>query len=111
MKEECIKRELDISKVNVSDDYIKLLLADDKSPPDWGKIYCRVLYHTGMGYEEIERRTIPQIDAILKGAGENLSIKLGIPFSPTLSTEEIPQEIDNDTKLAQVDQFLKMFNK
>lgn len=70
---------------------IKLLKDDDKKPPDWGKIYSRVLYHTGMHYEEIERRTVPQITAILDGAGENISIKLGLPTgdsqSPTTANE------------------------
>lgn len=32
-----------------------------------------------MAYEEIARRTIPQIMAILDGACENISIKLGLP--------------------------------
>lgn len=48
-------------------------------PPNWGKIYARVLYHTGMGYEEIGRRTIPQIMAILDGAEENIAIKMSMP--------------------------------
>lgn len=109
---ECNLRKLDISKANVADDYIKLLFKDDNPPTDWGNVYCRVLYHTGMGYEEVERRTIPQIEAILKGAGENISIKYGIPFTSSMSNDNgTPKEVDNDTKLAQVDQFLKMFNK
>lgn len=56
-----------------------LLAEDDSKPTDWGKIYSRVLYHTGMAYEEISRRTIPQVMAILDGAEENISIKLGLP--------------------------------
>lgn len=58
---------------------ITLLVADDKKPPDWGQIYARILFHTGMTYEEVGRRTVPQIQAILDGAGENISIKMGIP--------------------------------
>jgi hypothetical protein len=32
-----------------------------------------------MHYEEIGRRTLPQIKAILDEAGENISIKVGMP--------------------------------
>lgn len=106
MKSECFKRKIDTSKATTADDYINLLLDDDK--PDWGRIYCRVLYHTGMSYEEIERRTIPQIMAILEGAGENIPINMGLPSFSTPKEEEAPQ--DNETRLAQVDQYLRAFN-
>lgn len=112
MRKECIKRKLDISKANIANDYIKLLFIGDNPPPDWGVIYCRVLYHTGMDYEEIERRTILQINAILEGAGENLSIKLGVPYFPTPSaSEESAQEVDNETRLSQIKQIEQMFNR
>ncbi len=110
LKNECVKRKLDITDANTSDDYIKLLLNDDNSTPDWGRIYCRVLYHTGIGYEEISRRTIPQIMAILEGAGENIST-MGLPFYSASQVEETPQEVDNETKLSQVDQIERMFNR
>ena len=55
-----------------------ILIKDDRKPADWAKIYARLLYHTGMHYEEISRRTIPQIEALLDEAGENISIKVGM---------------------------------
>ena len=54
------------------EELIILLLEQQKDPPDWEKIYSRILYHTGMAYEEIGNRTIPQILAILDEADENL---------------------------------------
>lgn len=51
-----------------------------------------------MSYEEISRRTIPQIMAILDGAEENISIKMGIPnifggdYTQTAIKEESTQE-------------------
>ena len=104
----CTKKDIDISQAVTADDYINLLL--DNSQPDWGKVYCRVLYHTSLGYEEIEERTIPQIMAILEGAGENISIHMGLPFSSGFTAEEVPQEVSNETRLAQIDQYMKMFN-
>lgn len=95
LKNECVKRELAFSDDVDIEQLIELLKDDDKKPPDWGKIYSRVLYHTGIHYEEIARRTIPQIMAILDGAGENISIKLGLPTgdsqSPTPQTDEPPK--------------------
>jgi len=82
-------------------------------PPDWGKIYSRILYHTGMNYEEIARRTIPQIMAILDGAGENIPINMGIPGlgMGTTQNESIP-DIDKSKppKLSQFANFAGMFN-
>jgi len=79
LKNECIKRKLDFFDDATIEQLTKLLKDDDNKPPDWGKIYSRVLYHTGMCYEEIANRTIPQILAILGGAEENISIKMGMP--------------------------------
>lgn len=79
LKTECTKRKLEFSDSETSETLINILVKDDNKPPNWGKIYARVLYHTGMNYEEIERRTIPQIMAILDGAEENISIKMGLP--------------------------------
>lgn len=79
LKTECTKRKLEFSDTDTIDNLVDILVKDDNKPPDWGKIYARVLYHTGMNYEEIARRTIPQIMAILDGAEENISIKMGLP--------------------------------
>lgn len=76
---ECTKRKLEFSDSDTVETLIDVLVKDDNKPPNWGKIYARVLYHTGMCYEEIGRRTIPQIMAILDGAEENISLKMGLP--------------------------------
>lgn len=51
----------------------------EKQKPNWGKIYAQLICHTNLSYEEIERRTIPQIEAILSELPENISIKIGMP--------------------------------
>jgi len=53
--------------------------ADKHPPTNWGKIYAQLICHTNLGYEEIERRTIPQIEAILSELPENIAIKIGMP--------------------------------
>jgi hypothetical protein len=104
LKNECIKRKLAFSFDMDVEQLIKLLKDDDNKPPDWGKIYSRVLYHTGMHYEEIARRTIPQITAILDGAGENISIKLGLPMgdsqSPTTPQTDEPPKVSQFAAMA-----------
>lgn len=79
LKNECQKRKIKFGEGSNIGDLTALLIKNDSSLTDWGLVYGRVLYHTGMGYEEISRRTIPQILAILDGAEENIPIKLGIP--------------------------------
>lgn len=90
---------------------ISLLIKDDNKPPDWGKIYSRVLYHTGMAYEEIARRTIPQIMAILDGAEENISIKMGLPnILGTSTLSPTPQNNGEPPKVSQFAAIANMFN-
>lgn len=67
-----------------------------------------------MTYEEIARRTIPQIMAILDGAEENISIKMGLPnifgsstLSPTVNNEA---KVDSPPKLSQFMNFANAFN-
>lgn len=114
IKSECKKRKLKINESDTKDDLISLLIKDDNKSPDWGKIYSRVLYHTGMGYEEMARRTIPQIMAILDGAEENIPIKMGVPNifgSPTLSaTSTNEPKTDSPPKLSQFMSFANAFN-
>lgn len=107
LKNECVKRKLAFSDDVDIEQLIKLLKDDDNKPPDWGKIYSRVLYHTGIHYEEIERRTVPQIMAILDGAGENISIKLGLPTSDSQSPTT-PQ--DEPPKISQFAAMANMFS-
>lgn len=53
---------------------------EESDPPDWGEVFTCLLCHTNMRYEEIPRRTIPQIEAILGRLGKHMSLKLGIPW-------------------------------
>lgn len=67
-----------------------------------------------MNYEEIGNRTIPQIEAILDGAKENISLKMGIPnmfggTSPLPSST--PQRADKPPKLSQFMSFANAFNE
>lgn len=83
---------------------------DGAEKPNWGKIYARLLYHTGMGYEEIERRTIPQIIALLDEAGENIAIKIGMPsiFGGALDKPSHPP--DKPPKLSEFMAFASAFD-
>lgn len=79
---------------------------ESSPPPNWGEIYSRVLYHTGMAYEEIARRTIPQIMAILDGAEENISIKMGMPN--IFGTSDVPTTTISNGKPPALNQFMSM---
>lgn len=101
LKAECTKRNLQFNESDTMDNLISILIMDDNKPSDWGQIYSRVLYHTGMNYEEIARRTLPQIVAILDGAEENISIKMGMPnmfgtppLSPTTQEESSQEDVE-----------------
>ena len=78
LKSECAKRKLIFNETDDKDALTTLLFKDDHKPPCWGKIYARLLFHTGMGYEEVAKRTIPQIEAILAESEENIAIKMGM---------------------------------
>lgn len=111
LKTECIKRKLNHNELDTKDSLITFLIKDDNKPPDWGKIYSRVLYHTGMAYEEIARRTIPQIMAILDGAEENISIKMGLPnMFGTSTLSSTPQNNGEPPKVSQFAAIANMFN-
>ena len=87
--------------------------AEKTPPPDWGKIYARLLYHTGMRYDEIADRTIPQIMAILDEAGENIGLKIGIPgiFGGALDTiPSSPTPPDKPPKLSEFMAFASAFD-
>lgn len=113
---ECEKRKIKTQETDTKDHLIELLIKADNKPPDWGKIYARVLYHTGMGYEEIARRTIPQLMAILDGAEENIRIKvgmpniLGLPSSGQGQSENEVQKPDKPPTLSQFANFAGLFN-
>lgn len=81
--------------------------AENSPPTDWAIIYARLLFHTGMHYEEIGRRTLPQINALLEQAGENISIKIGMPnIFGGISEGNISS---NDTSQEDVDSFFNDF--
>lgn len=52
--------------------------ANEPSPIDWGEIYVRLL-EIGLRYDEIPKRTFPQIQALLNGWDKNFAAKLQIP--------------------------------
>lgn len=86
--------------------------AEKPPPPQWGKIYARLLYHTSMGYEEVANRTIPQIMAILAESGENIAVKIGMPGGALGgAADNIPPQPDGKPpKLSQFQEFAGMFN-
>ncbi|MSU01930.1 hypothetical protein [Tissierella pigra] len=108
LKAECTNRKLEVDEADSKESLISILIKDDNKPPDWGKIYSRVLYHTGMAYEEIARRTIPQIMAILDGAEENISIKMGLPNM--LGTSTLSPTPQNNGEPPTVNQFAAIAN-
>lgn len=111
MKAECNNRKIEFNANDTQEQLINLLVKDDNKPTDWGKIYSRVLYHTGMAYEEIARRTIPQITAILDGAEENIPIKLGLPNMFGSPTTHSPTGLsDEPPKLGQFAAFANAFS-
>lgn len=64
-----------------------------------------------MAYEEIARRTIPQIMAILDGAEENISIKMGMPnMFGTSTLSPTPQNNGEPPSLSQFSSMAGMFS-
>jgi len=59
-----------------------------------------------MSYEEICRRTIPQIEAILSRLGKHISLKIGVPLSVEEKTKEPEEEHTVEDALA----FCSLFN-
>lgn len=110
LQAECNKKELEFNESDNQNDLITLLIEDDNKPPNWGRIYSRVLYHTGMSYEEIARRTIPQIEAILDGADENIPIKTGIPNIFGIPHSATTQNNDGPPKVSQFADIANMFS-
>lgn len=51
-----------------------------KNETDWADIYTTLLTHTSMSYEDIGKRSIPQLEAIMARLGKHISLKIGIPF-------------------------------
>jgi len=78
LRSECKKRGIEFDEALSADEFIGLLVENDKKPTDWGVIYARLL-NAGLRYDEIPERTFPQIKAIL-GEWANI-ITLRVPFS------------------------------
>ena len=52
--------------------------ADKQAPNDWGQIYAKLL-DLGLGYDEIPKRTYPQIQALLGGRAGVIVEKMSMP--------------------------------
>jgi hypothetical protein len=57
--------------------------------PDWAEIYTTLLAHTNLSYDEIGKRTIKQINAILSRLGKHINIKVGLPLFGTEEEEPV----------------------
>lgn len=116
LQDECKKRKLIFEHLDEAG-LIALLVKNDQKPTDWARIYSTILFHTGMHYEEIGRRTLPQINALLDLAGENISIKIGMPNIFGHSTgdkavDQVPQqEPGAPPKLSQFAAMAAMFDR
>lgn len=63
---------------------------DEKEESDWGEVFTMLICHTNMSYEEIPKRTIPQLEAIYQRLGKHMSLRLGLPWK-----EEETVEVDS----------------
>jgi hypothetical protein len=105
---ECRRRKLEFDDTDDKTDLISILLKDDKKPPDWGVIYTRLL-NAGLRYDEIPKRTIPQIEAILGEWAYLISIKMPNIFG-SLPTEPSSSSLPNDGKPPKVSEFIALAN-
>lgn len=64
----------------------------NEEPTDWGEIYTILLSHTNLTYEQIGKRTIRQLNAILDRLPKHLSIKMGLPFGGSGVDETEPDK-------------------
>lgn len=103
----CRKRKLAFDDTTLKEKLINILHEDDCKPRDWGESFSLLLYHTSIPYEEICRRTIPQINAIQGEAGINMSMKFGLPFKDEEEEQGLAKE---PPKLSQFAAFANMFN-
>lgn len=104
LRKECEKRNLDLSGVFSKEDLIELLLADDNKPTDWAQIYARLL-DVGLNYEEIPKRTLPQIKALLGEWADLIALKIPNIFGGI--TEAAPSK--EESRQEDVDEFFSSF--
>lgn len=72
-------------------------------------VYTRLL-DTGLKYDEIPKRTLPQIKALLGEWAELLSLKIPGPFGGIAQTPQEQQEVDSPPKINQFAALASMFN-
>lgn len=111
LRKECEKRNLDLDGAFSKEDFIDLLVQDDKKPTDWGMVYARLL-DAGLRYDEIPQRTFPQITALLGEWGNIVSIKVGMPniFGSIGGADTtIPTDSNKQNSQEDVDSFFNSF--
>lgn len=52
---------------------------EQNTPADWGEVYTILLAHTSLSYDEIGKRTIPQVEAVMANLGRHVGLKVGVP--------------------------------
>lgn len=109
LRKECEKRKLDLSGVFLKDSLISLLTKDDMKPTDWGVVYARLL-DAGLRYEDIPKRTLPQIEAILGEWANLISVRIPSLFGGGSSEEPEQQKPGEPPKVSQFAAFANMFN-
>ena len=89
----------------------------ENKDPDWGEIFTTIVSHTSITYEEILRRTIPQIEAVLDKLDRHIEIKIGMPAmgvggASVERTESVPHGLaDKAPKISDFMMFANEFNR
>ena len=105
LQEECRKREISFDEQTPEAGLINLLLKDDHKPTDWGVIYARLL-DAGLRYDDIPKRTLVQIKAILGEWAHLVSIRTppglfgglgGVPLSEPVKKDEHDSQEEVDS--------------
>ena len=111
LRAECEKREIAFDEALSTDGLISLIIKDDNRPEDWGVIYARLM-SAGLRYDEIPKRTFPQIKAILGEWANIISLRMPNIFgTPSYSSEpQSQQQPDTPPKLSQFAAMANMFD-
>ena len=75
-------------------------------PPDWGEVFTTLLCHTNLTYEEIPKRTLPQITAILTRLGKHISLGWGL----SVPDQQQIKEIEGEHTIEDAMQFVSLFS-
>ena len=73
---------------------------------DWAEAYIKFLSHTNLSYEEIGKRTIPQLNAIGARLDKHIEIKVGMSLFGKSEASIANEEHSVDDGMA----FANMFN-